>query len=158
MIDYLRLLIRNPHTNEQLWFEHPFDMDEITKTLHIQGDEYEIIDSDSSMPVYSYNNIECIIEDYNDYLLLPDYIKKNITPIVEVVDSIGDVFNAVTENRVELHTDCKDKYNLARKLLEQRTDIPSDIIDYIDLDKYIYDATIDSDTIETPDGIIEIKY
>lgn len=158
MIDYLKLLIRNPHTNEQLWFEYPFDMDEITKTLHIQGDEYTIIDSDSSMPIYSYDNIECILEDYNDYILLPEYIKKNITPIVDVVDSIGDIFDAVNENRVELYTDCNDKYDLARKILEQRDDIPSDIIDYIDLDKYIYDATINSNIIETPDGVIEIKY
>jgi len=81
MSDYLKLLIRNPDTNEQLWFEYPFDMDEIRKTLHIKGDGYTVIDSNSSAPVYEYDSIESIVEDYNEYLLLPDYIKRNINKI-----------------------------------------------------------------------------
>lgn len=158
MSDYLKLLIRNPDTNEQLWFEYPFDMDEIRKTLHIKGDSYTVIDSNSSAPVYEYDNIESIVEDYNEYLLLPNFIKRNINKILDVVDGIGDIFNAVNEDRVTLYENCKDKYDLARKLLRQRGDVPDDIIDYIDSDRYIYDITINSNIIETPDGVIEIKY
>lgn len=158
MIDYLKLLIRNPNTNEQLWFEYPFDMDEITKTLHIQGDAYTIIDSNSSMPVYSYDNIECIVEDYNEYLLLPEYIKTNINKILGTVDGINDIFTAVNENRVNLYTGCDDKYDYARELLKSIHDVPDDIIDYIDLERYLDDVAMDTYIIETPDGIIEIKY
>lgn len=158
MSDYLRLLIRNPDTNEQLWFDYPFDIDEIRKLLHIKGDEYEIIDFDSSAPVYNWDSIECIVEDYNEYLLLPDYIKRNINKILNTVDGINDIFNAVTEERVTLYENCKDKYDLARELLRQRGDVPDDIIDYIDYDKYIYDITMNSSIIETPDGVIEIRY
>lgn len=158
MIDYLKLLIRNPNTNEQLWFEYPFDMDEITKTLHIQGDEYTIIDSDSSMPVYSYDNIECIVEDYDEFVLLPEYIKKNINAIATVTDGVSDIFNAVNENRVNLYTGCDDKYDYARELLKSIHDVPDKAMDYIDFDKYLDDVAMDTYIIETPDGIIEIKY
>lgn len=158
MIDYLKLLIRNPNTNEQLWFEYPFDMGEITKTLHIQGDEYEIIDSNSSMPVYSYDNIECIVEDYNEYLLLPEYIKTNINKILGTVDSINDIFTAVNENRVNLYTGYDDKYDYARELLKSIHGIPDEAMDYIDFDKYLDDVAMDTYIIETQDGIIEIKY
>lgn len=158
MIDYLKLLIRNPNTNEQLWFEYPFDMDEITKTLHIQGDEYTIIDSDSSMPVYSYDNIECIVEDYDEFVLLPEYIKKNINAIATVTDGINDIFTAVNENRVNLYTGCDDKYDYARELLKSIHDVSDEAMDYIDFDKYLDDVAMDTYIIETPDGIIEIKY
>lgn len=158
MIDYLKLLIRNPHTNEQLWFKYPFDMDEITKTLHILGDEYTIIDSDSSMPVYSYDNIECIVEDYNEYLLLPEYIKTNINKILGTVDGIKYIFTAVNENRVNLYTGCDDKYDYARELLKSIYDVSDEAMDYIDFDKYLDDVAMDTYIIETPDGIIEIKY
>jgi hypothetical protein len=158
MSDYLKLLIRNPDTNEQLWFEYPFDMDEIRETLHIKGDGYTVIDSNSSAPVYEYDSIKSIVEDYNEYLLLPDYIKRNINKILDVVDGIGDIFNAVTEKRVAIYENCKDKYDLARELLRERGDVPEDIIDYIDSDRYIYDVTINSNIIETPDGVIEIRY
>lgn len=157
MIDYLKLLIRNPHTNEQLWFEHPFDMDKITKTLHIQGDEYEIIDSDSSMPVYSYDNIECIIEDYDEFVLLPEYIKKNINAISTVTDGVSDIYNAEINNKINLYQDCKDKYDYARNLLKTIYDVSDDIIDYIDFERYLDDVAMDTNIIETPDGIIEIK-
>ena len=158
MIDYLKLLIRNPNTNEQLWFEYPFDMDEITKTLHIQGDEYTIIDSDSSMPVYSYDNIECIVEDYDEFVLLPEYIKTNINKILGTVDGINDIFTAVNENRVNLYTGCDDKYDYARELLKSIHDVSDEAMDYIDFDKYLDDVAMDTYIIETPDGIIEIKY
>lgn len=158
MIDYLKLLIRNPNTNEQLWFEYPFDMDEITKTLHIQGDEYEIIDSDSSMPVYSYDNIECIVEDYDEFILLPEYIKTNINKILGTVDGINDIFTAVNESRVNLYTGCDDKYDYARELLKSIYGVPDEAMDYIDFDKYLDDVAMDTYIIETPDGIIEIKY
>lgn len=158
MIDYLKLLIRNPHTNEQLWFEYPFDMDEITKTLHIQGDAYTIIDSNSSMPVYSYDNIECIVEDYDEFVLLPEYIKTNINKILGTVDGINDIFTAVNENRVNLYTGCDDKYDYARELLKSIHDVPDEAMDYIDFDKYLDDVAMDTYIIETPDGIIEIKY
>ena len=158
MSDYLKLLIRNPDTNEQLWFEYPFDMDEIRETLHIKGDGYTVIDSNSSAPVYEYDSIESIVEDYNEYLLLPDYIKRNINKILDVIDGIGDIFNAINDNRVTLYENCKDKYDLARELLRERGDVPEDIIDYIDSDRYIYDVTINSNIIETPDGVIEIRY
>lgn len=158
MIDYLKLLIRNPNTNEQLWFEYPFDMDEITKTLHIQGDEYTIIDSDSSMPVYSYDNIECIVEDYDEFILLPEYIKTNINKILGTVDGINDIFTAVNENRVNLYTGCDDKYDYARELLKSIHDVSDEAMNYIDFDKYLDDVAMDTYIIETPDGIIEIKY
>ena len=158
MIDYLKLLIRNPNTNEQLWFPYPFNMDEITKTLHILGDEYTIIDSDSSMPVYSYDNIECIVEDYNEYLLLPEYIKTNINKILGTVDGINDIFTAVNENRVNLYTGCDDKYDYARELLKSIHDVSDEAMNYIDFDKYLDDVAMDTYIIETPDGIIEIKY
>ena len=158
MIDYLKLLIRNPNTNEQLWFEYPFDMDKITKALHIQGDAYTIIDSNSSMPVYSYDNIECIVEDYDEFVLLPEYIKTNINKILGTVDGINDIFTAVNENRVNLYTGCDDKYDYARELLKSIHGVPDEAMDYIDFDKYLDDVAMDTYIIETPDGIIEIKY
>lgn len=160
MIDYLKLLIRNPHTNEQLWFEYPFDMDEITKTLHIQGDAYTIIDYNSSMPIYlrQFTTIGIIKEDYEKYLSLPDYIKNNINEISDVVGDIEDIVDAITKNKVTLYPNCKNEYDLAREMLKQRNDIPNDVKGSINLNSYLYDTTMNSDIIKTPDGIIVIKY
>lgn len=158
MNDYLKLLIRNPNTNEQLWFDQPFNMDKIRKTLHIQGDRYEIINLNSSMPIYPYDdNIEYLQKKYDKYVLLPEYIKKNINKILDIIDNIKDIFNAVTDNTISIYPNCKDKYDFARELLRTIDGVPDKLIDYIDLDRYLDDIDIDSHIIETPDGVIEIK-
>lgn len=160
MIDYLKLLIKNTHTNKKAWFPYPFDMNEIRKTLHLKDNEYKIINYNSSMPIYlrQFTTISIIKEDYEKYLTLPDYIRNNINEISDVVGDIEDIVNAVTKNEVTLYPNCKNEYDLARKMLKQRSDIPNDVKNSINLNSYLYDATMNSDIIKTSDGIIVIKY
>lgn len=157
MNNCLKLFIRNPNTNEQLWFSQPFNMNKIRETLHIQGDEYEIIDANSSMPIHSYSNIEYIQETYDKYILLPEYIKNNIYGILTIIENIKDIFNAVIDNTISLYPNCKDKYDFARELLRTIDGVPDKLINYIDLNRYLDDIDVDSHIIETPDGVIEIK-
>lgn len=160
MIDYLKLLIKNINTGKKAWFPYPFDMDEIRKTLHLKDNEYKIINYNSSMPIYlrQFTTIGIIKEDYKKYLSLPDYIKNNIHEISDVVGAIEDIVNAVTKNEVTLYPNCKNEYDLAREMLKQRSDIPDNIKESINLNSYLYDATMNSDIIKIPDGIIVIKY
>ena len=160
MIDYLKLLIKNINTGKKAWFPYPFDMDEIRKTLHLKDNEYKIINYNSSMPIYlrQFTTIGIIKEDYEKYLSLPDYIRNNINEVSDVVGDIEDIVNAVTKNEVTLYPNCKNEYNLAREILKQRSDIPNDVKGSINLNSYLYDTTMNSDIIKTPDGIIVIKY
>ena len=160
MIDYLKLLIKNINTSKKAWFPYPFDMDEIRKTLHLKDNEYKIINYNSSMPIYlrQFTTIGIIEEDYKKYLSLPKYIRNNINEISDVVGDIEDIVDAITKNKVKLYPNCKNEYNLAREMLKQRNDIPNDVKGSINLNSYLYDATMNSDIIKTPDGIIVIKY
>lgn len=160
MIDYLKLLIKNINTNKKAWFPYPFDMDEIRKTLHLKDNEYKIINYNSSMPIYlrQFTTIGIIEEDYKKYLSLPKYIRNNINEVSDVVGDIEDIVDAITKNKVKLYPNCKNEYDLARKMLKQRNDIPNDVKGSINLNSYLYDATMNSDIIKTPDGIIVIKY
>lgn len=160
MINYLKLLIKNINTGKKAWFPYPFDMDEIRKTLHLKDNEYKIINYNSSMPIYlrQFTTIGIIEEDYEKYLSLPDYIRNNIDEISDVVGDIEDIVDAITKNKVTLYPNCKNEYDLAREMLKQRNDIPNDVKGSINLNSYIYDTTMNSDIIKTPDGIIVIKY
>lgn len=163
MNDYLKLLIENPSTGERLWFEHPFNINEIRKTLHInENSKYNVIDYDSSIPIKEYYNIRDASDEFETYLSLPEYIQKNIEAILDVVDSIYDVSDAIYYDKITLYSNCKNKYDFAIETLKERGDMPEDLRTHIDADKYlqdiIQDITTNSDIIETPDGIIEIKH
>ena len=135
-------------------------MDKIRKTLRLKDNEYKIINYNSSMPIHlrQFTTIGTIAEDYEKYLSLPDYIRNNINEVSDVVGDIEDIIDAVTKNKVTLYPNCKNEYDLAREMLKQRSDIPDNIKGSINLNSYLYDATMNSDIVKTPDGIIIIKY
>lgn len=160
MIDYLKLLIKNINTGKKAWFPYPFDMDRIKETLRLKDNEYKIINYNSSMPIHlrQFTTIGIIKEDYEKYLTLPDYIRNNINEISDVVGDIEDIVDAITKNEVRLYPSCKTEYDLTKEMLKQRSDIPNDVKGSINLNSYLYDTTMNSDIIKTPDGIIVIKY
>ena len=135
-------------------------MDEIRKTLHLKDNEYKIINYNSSMPIYlrQSTTIGIIKEDYEKYLSLPDYIRNNINEVSNIIGDIEDIIDAITKNEVTLYPNCKNEYDLAREILKQRSDIPNDVKGSINLNSYLYDTTMNSDIIKTPNGIIVIKY
>ena len=145
MNDYLKLQIKNPNTDKSLWFDYPFNIDNIKNTLHLSGSNYEIVNYKSSAPIIEYNTydtIDEIVEDYNKYLSLPTHIQKNIT-----------------ENAIAFYENCETNDDLAKEMLKQRGDVPNDIINCIDTEKYFKNTYIeDSILIDTHDGIFEITY
>ena len=112
------------------------------------------------MPIYlhQFTTIGIIKEDYKKYLSLPKYIRNNINEVSDVVGDIEDIVDAITKNKVKLYPNCKNEYDLAREMLKQRNDIPNDVKGSINLNSYLYDTTMNSDIIKTPNGIIVIKY
>lgn len=162
MNDYLKLQIKNPNTDKSLWFDYPFNIDNIKNTLHLSSSNYEIVNYKSSAPIIEYNiydTIDEIVEDYNKYLSLPTHIQKNITAILDVVSDIDYVYNAVKENTIAFYENCETNDDLAKEMLKQRGDVPNDIINCIDTEKYFKNTYIeDSILIDTHDGIFEITY
>lgn len=156
----LKLFIIN--TNDKSignWFTYPFDTDEIYKQLKIIDDGYAITGYEAP---YKISENLYSIDEYTDwhetYLNMPDYIQRNISYIQNYIESILEINEFYNEGKIFFYDDCKTKYDYAMYTLKNRGDIPSDILEYIDYERYIYDNTINTDLFETPDGVFEIQY
>lgn len=81
-------------------------------------------------------SIDQVINEYNSYLLLPELIQKHINIIAVEFDYIADTLTAYNKGRIELYPGVTSKEEYVSQYLKNNHIIPTDMIEYIDYDKY----------------------
>lgn len=152
-----KILIRNKDTHMEKWYTCPLDKETIYNELGLSSDNYFIMKADAPDPVSLCENIEQIITEYDSYLLLPELLQKRINVIAIEFDYIADTLTAYEKGRIELYPDVTSKKEYVTQYLKNNHIIPTDMIEYIDYNKYFKHLSEKLNIYMFIDGVIAIK-
>lgn len=152
-----KILIRNKDTHMEKWYTCPLDKETIYNELGLSSDNYLIMKIDASDPVSLCESIEQVITEYDSYLLLPELLQKRINVIAIEFDYIADTLTAYEKGRIELYPDVTSKKEYVTQYLKDNHIIPTDMIEYIDYDKYFEYLSKKLTIYMFIDGIVAIK-
>lgn len=151
------ILIHNKDTNIAKWYTCPLDKKAIYNELKINFDNYYIANTDAPNPISLCESIDQVINEYNSYLLLPELIQKHINIIAVEFDYIADTLTAYNKGHIELYPGVTSKKEYISQYLKDNHIIPTDMIEYIDYDKYFEHLSKKLILYIFNDGVIEIK-
>lgn len=152
-----RVLIKNTDTHMEKWYTCPLDKEAIYSELKLNSDNYVILKTDAPDPVHLCESIDQIITEYESYLLLPELIQKRINVIAIEFDYIADTLTSYEIGRIELYPGVKSKKEYVTQYLKDNHIIPTDMIEYIDYDKYFEYLSKKLTIYMFIDGIVAIK-
>ena len=152
-----KILIRNKDTHMEKWYTCPLDKETIYNELGLSSDNYLIMKIDAPDPVSLCESIEQVITEYDSYLLLPELLQKRINVIAIEFDYIADTLTAYEKGRIELYPDVTSKKEYVTQYLKDNHIIPTDMIEYIDYDKYFEYLSKKLTIYMFIDGIVAIK-
>lgn len=152
-----KILIRNKDTHMEKWYTCPLDKETIYNELGLSSDNYLIMKIDAPDPVSLCESIEQVITEYDSYLLLPELLQKRINVIAIEFDYIADTLTAYEKGRIELYPDVTSKKEYVSQYLKDNHIIPTDMIEYIDYNKYFEHLSEKLNIYMFIDGVITIK-
>lgn len=152
-----RVLIKNTDTHMEKWYTCPLDKEAIYNELKLNSDNYIILKADAPDPVHLCETIDQIITEYESYLLLPELIQKRINVIAIEFDYIADTLTSYEIGRIELYPGVTSKKEYVTQYLKDNHIIPTDMIEYIDYDKYFEYLSKKLTIYMFIDGIVAIK-
>lgn len=152
-----KILIRNKDTHMEKWYTCPLDKETIYNELGLSSDNYLIMKIDAPDPVSLCESIEQVITEYDSYLLLPELLQKRINVIAIEFDYIADTLTAYEKGRIELYPDVTSKKEYVSQYLKDNHIIPTDMIEYIDYNKYFEHLSEKLNIYMFIDGVIAIK-
>lgn len=151
-----KVLIRNKNTHMEKWYTCPLDKETIYDELGLNTNNYYIVNTDAPDPISLCESIDQIINEYNSYLLLPELIQKHINIIAVEFDYIADTLTAYNKGRIKLYPGVTFKKEYVSQYLKDNHIIPTDMIEYIDYDKYFEHLSNKLTIYMFTDGVIEI--
>lgn len=107
-----RLLIKNICTGKSKWYSCPLNKDKIYKELKIDSRfDYNIKESHAPYNSLFCYKIEDVIDEYNAYIKLPDFLQKHIYVITRSLefDSIAELLNHYNEGLIKFYPGLKTK-------------------------------------------------
>ena len=152
-----KVLIRNKDTHMEKWYTCPLDKETIYNELKLNSDNYVILKTDAPDPVHLCETIDQIITEYESYLLLPELIQKRINVIAVEFDYIADTLTSYEIGRIELYPGVTSKKEYVTQYLKDNHIIPTDMIEYIDYDKYFEHLSNKLTIYMFTDGVVVIK-
>ena len=152
-----RVLIKNTNTHMEKWYTCPLDKETIYNELKLNSDNYVILKTDAPAPVHLCESIDQIITEYNSYLLLPELIQKHINIIAIEFDYIADTLTSYEIGRIELYPGVTSKKEYVTQYLKDNHIIPTDMIEYIDYNKYFEHLSEKLNIYMFTDGVVVIK-
>lgn len=152
-----KVLIHNTNTGREKWYTCPLDKDAIFNDLDIENEHYTIPNYEAPCSLQFCETIDDVIDEYDAYLMLPEYLQDNMGDIMEVCDSIKDVLEYYNDGSLHFYPEHKTVYDYLRQSIEESGKVSEDMLDYIDYDKYLDDYEVCYHLIETKDGIIVIE-
>lgn len=152
-----RVLIKNTDTHMEKWYTCPLDKETIYDELGLNTNNYYIVNTDTPDPISLCESIDQIINEYNSYLLLPELIQKHINVIAVEFDYIADTLTAYNKGHIELYPGVTSKKEYISQYLKDNHIIPTDMIEYIDYNKYFEHLSKKLILYIFNDGVIEIK-
>lgn len=152
-----KILISNTDTGTEKWYTCPLDKDAIFNDLNIQDKHYTIPNYEAPCALLFCKTIDDVINEYDAYLMLPEYLQNNIGDIMGVCDSIKDVLEYYNDGSLHFYPEHKTVYDYLRQSIEESSKVSEDMLDYIDYDKYLEDYEVCYHLIETKDGLVVIE-
>lgn len=152
-----RVLIKNTDTHMEKWYTCPLDKETIYDELGLNTNNYYIVNTDTLDPISLCESIDQIINEYNSYLLLPELIQKHINIIAIEFDYIADTLTSYEIGRIELYPGVTSKKEYITQYLKDNHIIPTDMIEYIDYDKYFEHLSNTLTIYMFTDGVVVIK-
>lgn len=152
-----RVLIKNTNTHMEKWYTCPLDKETIYDELGLNTNNYYIVNTDTPDQISLCESIDQIINEYNSYLLLPELIQKHINVIAVEFDYIADTLTAYNKGHIELYPGVTSKEEYVSQYLKDNHIIPTDMIEYIDYNKYFEHLSKKLILYIFNDGVIEIK-
>lgn len=107
-----RLLIKNIHTGKSKWYSCPLNKDKIYKELNIDSSfDYNIEKSQAPYNSLFCYHIEDVIDEYNAYVKLPDFLQKHIYVITRSLefDSIADMLTHCKKGLIKFYPGLKTR-------------------------------------------------
>lgn len=161
-----RILIRNTDTDEKKWYICPLNEEQIANELNIpitdesgiDYDHYIIDEIETPYSVPRCQILDDVSNEYDIYCQLPQFLQDNIGPVMEEFDCIQDVLEIYKNDGIDFCPDYKSKYDYIRYVVEVSRSVPTDMLDYIDYDKYLTDFEFNNSIVESKDGIIVIRF
>ena len=123
-----RLLIKNIHTGKSKWYSCPLNKDKIYKELKVDSHfDYDIKESHAPYNSLFCYHIEDVIDEYNAYLKLPDFLQKHIYVMKKSLEfgSISEMLTHYNEDLIKFYPGLKTREEC--------------IIQYIKDDKFLPD-------------------
>lgn len=152
-----RVLIKNTDTHMEKWYTCPLDKETIYDELGLNTNNYYIVNTDTPDPISLCESIDQIINEYNSYLLLPELIQKHINVIAVEFDYIADTLTAYNKGHIELYPGVTSKKEYISQYLKDNHIIPTDMIEYIDYNKYFEHLSNTLTIYMFTDGVVVIK-
>lgn len=152
-----KILISNTDTGRENWYACPLDKYAIFNDLDIHDEHYVISNYEAPCSLQFCETIDDVIDEYDAYTMLPEYLQDNIGDIMDVCDSIKDVLEYYKDGSLQFYPEYKTVYDYLRKSIEESGEVSENMLDYIDYDKYLDDFEVYYHLIETNNGLVVIK-
>lgn len=147
-----KVLIKNTNTNKKKWYTCPLDKDTIFNELELTSNNYVIKDSDGPYPLEICDSIDQVVNEYNAYLLLPDYIQNHIHAIAFEYDYIADTLNAYNNDKIDFYPGVTSKRAFVIEYMRDNHIVKDELLEFIDYDKYFEHLSETLNILLTADG------
>ena len=159
-----RLLIKNIHTGKSKWYSCPLNKDKIYRELKVDSHfDYDIKESHAPYNSLFCYHIEDVIDEYNAYVKLPDFLQKHIYVIARSLefDSIADMLTHCNKGLIKFHPGLTTKEECIIQYIKDNNLLPEDELekcnDYREYIERLSEDKIYVNMYVVNDGVIVIE-